>query len=76
MQVFASLPNILAPLPDAPLALRSVSELYLAAFGRAALFAEKSNNDSRVGLNPLNEKPETDEPHDNNSKHTAVVMPP
>jgi hypothetical protein len=29
MQVFASLPNILKPLPNAPLAISSVSELHL-----------------------------------------------
>jgi hypothetical protein len=61
MQVFGSLPNILAPPPDAPPAVRSVSELclemYVNVFGRDALLAEKPNDDSLVVLHSLNEKP-------------------
>jgi hypothetical protein len=61
MQVFASLPNILAPPPDAPLAVSGVSELCLETcvnvFGRDIRLAEKLNDDSLVGLHPLNEKP-------------------
>jgi hypothetical protein len=79
MQIFASLPNILAPPPDAPLAVSSVSELCLETcanvFGRDALLAEKPNDDFLVALHSLNEKLETDGPRDNNSKRTADVMP-
>jgi hypothetical protein len=64
MQVFASLPNILALLPDAPLAVSSVSELCFETcvnvLGRDVLFARKPNNDHLVVLHPLNEKPESD----------------
>jgi hypothetical protein len=45
MQVFASLPNILGPPPDAPLAVSDVSELCLKTcvnvFRQDALLAEK-----------------------------------
>jgi hypothetical protein len=44
-------------------------------FGRDALPAEKPNDDSLIVLYPLNEKPETDGPRDNDSKHTTDVMP-
>jgi hypothetical protein len=61
MQVFTFLLNILAPAPDAPLAVTSVSELCpepcVNIFGRDALLAEKSNDDCLVGVHPLNEKP-------------------
>jgi hypothetical protein len=61
MQVFASLPNILAPPPDAPLAVSSLSELCPKAcmnvFERDALLAEKLNDNSLVVLHPLNKKP-------------------
>jgi hypothetical protein len=77
MHVFASLPNILTPPPDAPLAGNGVSELRLKTcenlFGRDALLAGKSNNDSLVVPHPLSEKPETDGPRDNNFKRTADV---
>jgi hypothetical protein len=67
MQVFASLPNTLAPPPDAPLAVSSVSELCLETcmnvFGREALLAEKPNHDSLVVLHSLNE----------NRKQTGLV---
>jgi hypothetical protein len=60
MQVFASLPNILAPPPDPPLAASRVSERCLKpcmnVFGRDALLAEKPNDDSLVEFHPLNEK--------------------
>jgi hypothetical protein len=60
MQIFASLTNILASRPDAPLAVSSVSELCVEicanVFGRDALLAEKLNDDSLVVLHPLNEK--------------------
>jgi hypothetical protein len=79
IQVFASLPNILVPRPNAPLALSGNSELCLETpvnvFGRDALLAEKLNNDSLVVLYPLNEKPQTDGPRDNNSQRAAGVMP-
>jgi hypothetical protein len=59
MQVFASLPNILAPPLDAPLTVSSVSELCLETcvnvFGRDALFTKKPNYDSMVVLHLLNE---------------------
>jgi hypothetical protein len=62
MQVFASLTNILAPPPDAPLAafaVGGVSELCFEtcvnAFGRDAPLAEELNDDSLVVLHPLNE---------------------
>jgi hypothetical protein len=75
MQVFASLPNILAPPPDAPLTVRTVSELCLEmcvnVFERDALLAEKPNDDSLVGFHRLHEQPQMDGPRDNNSKHTA-----
>jgi hypothetical protein len=81
MQVFGSLPNILAPPPDAPLAVVAVSsfsELCLETcvndFGQSPLLAEKPNDNSLVGLHPLTEKLQTDGPRDNNSKHTADVM--
>jgi hypothetical protein len=57
MQVFASLPNILASPPDAPLAVNSVSELCFETdvnvFGRDALIPEKPNDDPLVVLHPL-----------------------
>jgi hypothetical protein len=57
--VLAFLPNILAPPPDAPLAVSSFSELCFEtcvnAFGREALLAEKPNDNSLVVLHPLNE---------------------
>jgi hypothetical protein len=63
MQIFASLPNILVPPPDAPLAVlavSSVSEMCLETsvniFPRNALLAEKPNDDSLVVVHPLNEK--------------------
>jgi hypothetical protein len=60
-QVFASLPNVLVPPPDAPLAESSVSKLwletYVNVFGRDALLAEKPNGDSLVLFRPLNGKP-------------------
>jgi hypothetical protein len=59
MQVFASLPNILAPPPDAPLAASSVFELCLETsvnvFRRDRLLAEKLNDDSLVVICLLNE---------------------
>jgi hypothetical protein len=59
MQVFASLLNILAPLPDAPLAVGGIFERCLErcvnAFGREALLTEKANDDFLVVLDPLNE---------------------
>jgi hypothetical protein len=59
MQVFTPLPNILAPPPNAPLAVSSVSELCLETcvnvFGREALLAEKANDDCLIVLHPLNE---------------------
>jgi hypothetical protein len=79
MQVFASLPNILAPSPDAPLAAGTVSERRLETcmniFGRDALLVEKPNGDSLVVLHPLNEKPQPDGPGNNHSKGTADVLP-
>jgi hypothetical protein len=79
MQVFASLPSILAPPLDVPLAGNSVSELCFEicvnVFGRNAPIAGKPNDDSLVVLHPLNKKPETDGPRDSNSKRTADVMP-
>jgi hypothetical protein len=63
MQIFASLPTMLAPPLDAPLAVltvHSVSELCLETcvnvFGRDVLLAEKPNDHSLVVLSPLNEK--------------------
>jgi hypothetical protein len=60
MQVFASLPNIPASPPDGPPVVCCVSELCpemcVDVFGRVALLAEKSNDDSLVGLHPLIEK--------------------
>jgi hypothetical protein len=60
MQVFASLSNMLAPPPDARLAVSSVSELRLETcvnvFARDALLAEKPNDDSLLVLRSLNEK--------------------
>jgi hypothetical protein len=60
MQVFAFLPTILAPPPDAPLAVSGVSELYretyVNVFGRDALLAEKASDDSLVVFHPLNDK--------------------
>jgi hypothetical protein len=60
MQFFASVPNILAPPPEAPLAVSSVSEVYLETcvnvFGRGPLLAEKPNDYFLVGLHPLKEK--------------------
>jgi hypothetical protein len=54
MQIFSSLPKILAPSPDAPLAGSSVSELCLETcvtiFGRDVLLAELPNDDSLVVL--------------------------
>jgi hypothetical protein len=82
MQAFATLPNILAPPPDRPLALlaaNGVSEMFLEAytnvFERDALLAEKSNDDSLVILHPLNKRPQTDGPRDTDSQRTAGVMP-
>jgi hypothetical protein len=79
MQAFASLPSLLPPPPDSPFAVSSVSELCLEMglniFGREALLAEKPNDDSLIGLHPLNEKLSADGPHDNNSKRSADVMP-
>jgi hypothetical protein len=64
MQVFASLPNILAPPSDDPLAVLTVSsvselcfERCVNVFGQDALLAEKPDDDSLVVLHPLNEKP-------------------
>jgi hypothetical protein len=66
MQVFASLPNILAPRPDVALGVSGVSELcfklYINVFGRDALLAEKPNDDSVVGLRPLNENRKRTDP--------------
>jgi hypothetical protein len=60
MQVFASLPNILEPPPDAPLAVSGVSELCFETcvnvFGRGALLSAKPNNNYLVVLHPLNEE--------------------
>jgi hypothetical protein len=60
MQVFASLPNILEPPPDAPLTVSNVSELgfetCVNVFGHDALLAKKPNNNSLVVLHLLNEK--------------------
>jgi hypothetical protein len=60
MQVFASLSIILAPPPDAPLAVSGVSELCretdVNVFGRDALLAEKASDDSLVVSHPLNDK--------------------
>jgi hypothetical protein len=60
MQVFAYLPNILALLPDAPLAVSSVSKLCLETcvnvLGQDVPLAEKQNDDSLTVLHPLNEK--------------------
>jgi hypothetical protein len=60
MQIFPSLPNMLAPPPDASLAENSVSELWfepcLNIFGRGAPLAEKQNDDSLIAVHPLNEK--------------------
>jgi hypothetical protein len=79
MQVVASLPNRLAPPPDSPLAVSSVSKLCpetcVNVFGRNALLAEKPNDDSLVVLHPLNEKLQTDRPRDNDSKPTVDVLP-
>jgi hypothetical protein len=82
MQVFASLPNKRAPTPDtllAVLAVSSVSELCFETcvnvFWREALLAEEPNDDSLVVPHPLNGKPQTDGPRDNNSKHTTDVIP-
>jgi hypothetical protein len=62
IQAFTSLPNILAPPLNAPLAVCSVSELclemYVNVFGRDALVAKKPNNNSLVMFHPLNEKRE------------------
>jgi hypothetical protein len=59
MHAFTFLPNILAPPPDSPLAVSSVSELCLEmcvnVFGRDALLAEKPNDESLVVLHPSNE---------------------
>jgi hypothetical protein len=59
MQLFASLPNILAPPPDTPLAVSSVSELCIETcvnvVGQDAPHAEKPNDDSLIVLHPLNE---------------------
>jgi hypothetical protein len=61
MQVFASLPNIPGPPPDTQFTVSNVSKLCLETcvnvFGRDTLLAEKLNDDSLVGLHPLNEKP-------------------
>jgi hypothetical protein len=79
MQVFASLSNRRTPPPHAPLAVSNVPELRLETcanvFGQDTLLTEKPNNDPLVVLHPLNEKPETDGPHDNNSKGTADLIP-
>jgi hypothetical protein len=59
VQVFVSLRNILAPPPDAPLAVSSVSELCLETcmnvFGRDAVLSEKPNDDPLAVFHPLNE---------------------
>jgi hypothetical protein len=59
MPVFAFLPNRLAPPPDAPLALSSVSELCLETcmnvFRRDVLFADKLNENSLIVLYLFNE---------------------
>jgi hypothetical protein len=59
MPVFASLPNILAAPPHAPVAVNGVAELCVEtcvnAFGSNTLLAEKPNDDSLVALHPLNE---------------------
>jgi hypothetical protein len=64
MQVFASLPNMLAPSPDAPLVVSSVSELCLETcvnvFGRDMLLAEKPNDNFLVVLHPLKNRKLTD----------------
>jgi hypothetical protein len=63
MQILAVLPNMLAPPPEAPLAVlvvRCLSELCLETcvnvFGRGALFAENPSDDSLAILHPVNEK--------------------
>jgi hypothetical protein len=79
MQILASLPNILAPPPDAPLAVSSVSELCLETcvnvFGLDAFLGEKPNDDSLVVLHPLNKKSQKDGLCDHHSKHTADMIP-
>jgi hypothetical protein len=59
MQIFASLPNILAPPPDAPLAASSVSErcpeTCANVFRPDTVLAKKLNDGSLVVLHPLNE---------------------
>jgi hypothetical protein len=60
MQVLASLPDIIAPPPDARVAVNSVSQLCLETcvnvFGRDVFLAEKPNDDSLGVPHPSNEK--------------------